>query len=194
MNKKNRGRDLFKKYSRILNILENIISLLPKKTRIILLKTFRNKNGYSGLVVRFILVKSIAKYCGDNVSIHPGVYLFSIDKLSIGNNVSIHPMCYIDAGGEIEIGNDVSIAHSTTILSTTHNYNSLAIPIKDQGLTSKKTIIENNSWIGAKATVISGVRIHEGSIVGAAAVVTKNVASNTIVAGIPAKKIKDRIL
>ena len=154
----------------------------------------RRTLGYKGLVLRYALLKTIAKSCGDNVSIHPDVYLFSVSQMVFGNNVSIHPMCYIDASGEIDIGNDVSIAHATTILSTTHTFDNLDVPIKDQQIEKRKTVIEDNVWIGAKATILCGNVICSGSVVAAGAVVTHDVSANTIVAGVPARVIGERVL
>jgi len=187
-----RGREQFQKFKPIINILVNFCSVLPEKTRMWLFQHFRMTTGKKGLVIRYVLLKTLAKSCGDNVSIHPSVFLFKLNNLSIGNNVSIHPMCYIDATGEIEIRDDVSIAHGVTILSTTHTFSETLVPIKNQKTQIKKTTIQSNVWIGAKVTILYGNRIGEGSIIGANSVVTKNIESNTICAGIPAKVIKKR--
>ena len=157
-----------------------------------MLVCFRSTKGYKGLVIRYALLKSLAKSCGDNVSIHPDVYLFSVSNLNLGDNVSIHPMCYIDASGEIDIGSDVSIAHAVTILSTSHTFAEHDVPIKDQTVEMKKTVIDNNVWIGAKATVLCGNMVSSGSVIAAGAVVTHDVPANTVVAGVPARVIKER--
>lgn len=154
---------------------------------------FRGKKGIVGIAIRYIVLKSILPDLGDNVSIHENVYLYSPENLHIGNNVSIHPMCYIDATGGIDIGDDVSIAHSVTIMSSTHNYSSLEISIKDQDVYCINTKISDNVWIGAKATILSGVIINSGSIVGANALVSKDVECNMIVGGVPAREIKKRV-
>ena len=65
-------------------------------------------------------------------------------------------------------------------------------PIKEQGLTLLETKICDNVWIGAKATILGGVIINSGAVVGAGAVVTKNVMENAVVTGGPAKNIKFR--
>jgi acetyltransferase-like isoleucine patch superfamily enzyme len=101
-------------------------------------------------------------------------------------------MSYIDAFGGISIGNDVSIAHGVTILSSNHNYQSQLLPIKDQGMEMRYTKIEDDVWIGAKATVLGGVTICKGTIVAAGAVVTKTFKPNQIIAGIPANVIGER--
>ncbi|RIE04487.1 acyltransferase [Cohnella faecalis] len=137
-------------------------------------------------------MKTIAKSCGNNVACHTNVYFFNPENISIGNNVSIHPMCYIDASGGIEIGSDVSIAHGNTIMSATHAYENVYIPIADQGIVLKKVVIKDNVWLGAKATIVCGVTIHSGSIVGANSVITKDTLPNSIVGGVPAKVIKYR--
>ena len=116
---------------------------------------------------------------------------FNVDKMKFGNNVSVHPMCYFQASGGIEIGNDVSIAHGVTLMTQNHSYEDRNIPIKDQPVISKPIIIEDNVWIGAKATVLYGRRIGKNSVIAAGAVVTKDVPPNTVVAGVPARVIKE---
>ena len=153
---------------------------------------FRNTNGLLGIGIRYILLKSIAKKCGDNVSIHRGVYLLSPENLVLGSNISIHPMCYIDATGGIIIEDNVSIAHGTTILSSTHSFNQLDVPIKDQPLEFHETKILENVWIGCKTTILSGITINSGSIVGANSLVNKDVNNNQIVGGSPARKLSER--
>jgi len=187
-----RGREKFEKYYKIILILYYMVNYLPKAIRKKILVWFRNTTGNKGLVLRYVLLKSLAKSMGKNVSVHPSVFLFHVENLTIGNNVSLHPMCYIDAAGEIFIGNDVSIANGCTIMSSTHNYEDLNIPIKDQKETLKKVIIYDNVWIGARATILAGINIKSGAIVGANSVVTKETNENEIVAGCPAKVIKNR--
>ena len=187
------GRVKFHKYKKIINFFSKCVSILPEKIRIKTFEAFRGMKGQKGIAIRYIILKTIAKQCGDNVAIYPDVYIFDVQKLSIGENVSIHPMCYIDAGaqGSITIGDDVSIAHGVTILGFNHRYDIKNIPIKDQGNDEYDTNIENNVWIGAKATILAGVTIKETAIIAAGAVVTKDVESHSIVGGVPAKLIKN---
>lgn len=190
---KKRGRESFNRYKILINLLTRIIKIIPYKIRVYVFTRLRMLQGIVGIGLRYIFLKSIAKNIGENVSIHPGVYIFNIDNLDIGNNVSIHPMSYIEAMGGVSIGNDVSIAHSATILSANHVFQNINKPIKDQGLVYHKTIIRDNVWIGAKATILSGVEVNEGTIIAAGAVVTKETLNNSIVGGIPAEIIKIRI-
>ncbi len=187
-----RGRDKFNRYESIFMICVRLVALLPLRLRKVLFSHSRNIQGLKGFGIRYILVRSLARKCGKNVSIRPGVYLFNVERISLGDNVSIHPMCYIDASGGIEIGNDVSIAHGVTIMSTSHTYGRHDIPIKDQDVVEKSVIINSNVWSGAKATILGGNVIGSGSIVAAGCVVTHNVESDVIVGGVPGKIIKKR--
>lgn len=188
-----RGRYLFDKVKPTLSFLSKCLCILPYSMRYKLFEHYRMTKGIKGIALRYILLKTLCKACGNNVAIESSVYLLNPARLSLGNNVSINPMCYIEAAGEISIGNDVSIAHGVTVMSTSHQYTNLEIPIKDQGISYEKVVIGSNVWIGAKATILSGTTIRSGVIVGANAVVTKDVPENTIVGGVPARLIKSRV-
>lgn len=187
-----RGRDLFEKFKPIMNILVNIISVFPAAINYRVFVMIRNVNGKLGLGLRYIYLKALCKDCGDNVSVHPGVYLFSLHNLSIGNNVSIHPLCYIDASAGIDIGDDVSIAHSVSILSTTHNFDNLEMAINNQGTEEGKVIISDNNWIGCKVTITYNLTIGNGNVIGANTLVNKNISDNNVVGGVPMKIIRNR--
>lgn len=124
---------------------------------------------------------------GKHTSIHMGCF-FSGNKISIGDNTVVARKCYLDGRtGFIRIKNNVSIAPETYILSMTHQVNS---PIFDT--VSKDVTIDDYVWIGARVMILPGVNAGKGSVLGAGAVVTKNVEPYTIVAGSPAKKIGER--
>lgn len=185
------GRQKFDMVKSLLLILSKVCKIFPMSLRKKLLQHYRKTKGMKGIAIRYILLKSIAKQCGNNVSIHEDVYILSPEKLVIGDNVSIQPMCYIDATGEMEIGNNVSIAHLATVLSTTHTFDLIDIPIKYQPVLYKKTVIKDDVLICSKATIVYGITINSHSVVGANSVVTKDVPENKVVAGAPAKVIKD---
>lgn len=187
-----RGREKFDKFKIIIHFLVSMCLFIPLKYRIKLFESCRMIKGYVGITLRYILLKSIARKCGDNVSIHPGVYLLNPQNASFGSNVSVHPMCYIEAYGSVVIENDVSIAHGVTIMSTEHVFDEISIAINDQGTVCNEVIIKSNVWIGAKATILAGKKIETGCVIGAGSVVTKNVEKNLVVAGVPAKRINIR--
>lgn len=191
-----RGRDKFNRFKPIIYFMVKIYSVLPFKMRNKLFEHYRMTRGNTGLLIRYVLLKTLTKNCGDNVSIHPNVYLLNPQYLSVGDNVSIQPMCYIECGnsesGGVRIGNDVSIAHGVSIMATSHKFEGFNIPIKDQGISEREVIIEDGVWIGAKATVLYGRTLGMSSIIGANAVVTQDAPKNTIVGGVPARIIRVR--
>ncbi len=191
-----RGRDTFKKIKWLLSFFVSFYRLFPVKTRKKLLERHRYTRGKLGIGLRYALLKSLAAYCGDNVSVFEGVYLLNPQNLRVGNNVSIQPMCYIECGKDpalpLIIEDDVSIAHGATLMATTHTYSDLNLPIKDQPVETKALHIHENVWIGAKASILAGVTLASGCIIGAGAVVTKDTKENTIYGGVPARVIKER--
>lgn len=105
--------------------------------------------------------------------------------VSIGERVFINEGLDVMAAGSITIENDVLIGPQVTILTSNHDFKDLAI------LKNKPVVIKERAWIGAKAVLCPGVTIGEGAVVAAGAVVTKDVASHTLVGGNPAKYIKN---
>lgn len=184
------GKQMFDKFEFIITLMVRIDSIIPRKINEFLFVLCKNITGKAGQLIRYILLKNLALKCGRNVSISENVWIYKFKTLSIGDNVSIHQMCYIDAGGGIDIGNNVAIAHSSTVISAEHTYSDLDISIKYNPVILKKTIIEEDVWIGCGARILGGVIIHSHSIVAAGAVVVKDVPTHTIVGGVPAKKIK----
>ena len=186
------GRDKFAKYKRLIDCIARVHQMVPRAGKRWLANLYRGMNGTKGIVLRYALYKSICPKFGDCVSIFPNVYIMNAENLSIGDNVSIHPMSYLEAYGGIEIGNEVSIAHGVTIMSVSHGYKDLDIPIRRQELIPMSVKLEDDIWIGAKATLLGGVCVGNGSIVGANAVVTKDIPPFSISAGCPARIINSR--
>lgn len=186
------GREIFEKYDSTIRFLIRVTRVVPRRLRVWLLYIYRNRSGKIALLIRYLVISTLAKNVGKNVVISPGVYFRHINNLSIGNNVSIHEMCYIDAEGEIVIGSDVSIAHRTSILSSNHGYRRTDIPIKYQEMEPAKTVINDNVWIGCGCVILAGNEIGTGCVIGANSTITKSVPSNSIAVGSPAKVINKR--
>jgi maltose O-acetyltransferase len=110
--------------------------------------------------------------------------------VEIGNNSGIGDNAWL---GAVKIGDNVMMAPNVTILSRNHVFEDKLIPMSKQGVTEDNpVIISDDVWIGTRAIILPGVTIGKGSIIGAGAVVTKNVPEYTIVAGNPARVIKQR--
>lgn len=95
------------------------------------------------------------------------------------------------AGGPIKIGNNVRIANFIILETTGHNIDDVDCLIREQTIYRKPVVIEDDVWIGDRATVI-GCKLGKGSVVAAGAVVINDVAPYTVVGGVPAKVIKLR--
>ncbi|MBX2895944.1 MAG: acyltransferase [Cyclobacteriaceae bacterium] len=114
------------------------------------------------------------------------LYTGPTGKLIVGKNSRLNGV-HIDARQLIVIGENVRIAPYTIILDS--DFHDLQNHFED-GI-NKPVVIENNVWIATRATILKGVTIGEGAVVAAGAVVTKNVPAFTVVAGVPARPIKN---
>ena len=92
--------------------------------------------------------------------------------------------------GPVTIGNHVNLAQGITVTALNHNFEDPNKRIDEQGISTMPVVIEDDIWIGANAVILPGVTIGHHSVVAAGAVVTKNVPPHSLVAGVPAKVIK----
>ncbi len=127
------------------------------------------------------------------VEIHQGVVLDCWGgSIQIGQNVFIGPYSVIYGHGGVKIGRDTLIAMHTCILSSNHTIPDRNIPIRSQPDIPLPVTIGKDVWLGARVTVLGGVTIGDGCIVGAGAVVTKDLPPYSIAVGIPARVIRQR--
>ena len=93
--------------------------------------------------------------------------------------------------GPVSIGSHVNLAQGITVTALNHNFAEKDLRIDEQGISTNPVTIGNDIWIGANAVILPGVTIGDHSVVAAGAVVTKDVPPHTLVAGVPAKIIKE---
>lgn len=138
---------------------------------------------------------------GKNPYIGRMVYMWAKHTIVIGDNFYIGKFSQIEC--DVEIGNNVIFANHVGLVGRyDHHYQQIGVPtrlssqIRDKDYNWKglneKIIIEDDVWVGYGAIILSGVKIGQGSIIAAGSVVTKNVDSFSIYAGVPAKKIMNR--
>ncbi|MCI6187326.1 MAG: acyltransferase [Spirochaetia bacterium] len=113
--------------------------------------------------------------------------------LIVGHHSSIGAASYIGCSGKIIIGNNVMIGPHCTMIAENHNFAKLDIDMNKQGVSNKGIEIKDNVWIGANVTILDGVTVESGCILAAGTVLTKSTEPNGIYAGVPAKRIKDRV-
>ena len=139
------------------------------------------------------LIRPAFRKCGKNFVFDPtGNYSYS--TIEVGDDVFIGPgACFAASESFISIGSHVMFGPGVTIMGGDHNFRQVGrymtdvkekLPENDQGV-----VIEDDVWVGARATVLKGVRIERGAVVAAGAVVTKSVGRYSIVGGVPARAI-----
>jgi acetyltransferase-like isoleucine patch superfamily enzyme len=123
---------------------------------------------------------------GRDSSVHMGVFVTG-DRIKLGNNVVVNRRCYLDGRMGVEVRNNVSISPEVYIVSLEHDPDSPVFATR-----GGTVVIEDHVWIGARALITPGVRIGEGAVIGAGAVVTKDIRPYRIAVGVPAREIRDR--
>ena len=163
---------------RVLNYLTNeIVSHVP-----------------SFAVRRLWYVHVLGVELGPHAGVHRGCYLWFYGPrqlrrsgLGIGAYSRINRDCCLDARGPLRIGDNVSVSPEVVILTAQHQVANETFAVELRPVT-----IEDHVWIGTRAMIMPGVTLGRGSVVAAGAVVSRDVAPLTIVAGVPAKPVGTR--
>lgn len=176
----------------------------------------RSWPGLSGSQLRSWRLRRRLRSLGSRASIGRGCDVLNPENISVGSRFSCGSNCFISAEGNgcIEIGSRVSlntnvhinasingriilgdsvlIGPNVVIRGSDHVFERRDIYIRDQGHVTGQIIIESDVWLGANVTVLKNVRIGQGAVVAAGAVVVADVPAYTVVAGVPARVIKVR--
>jgi len=114
------------------------------------------------------------------------------EGLTVGDNSNVGHFAFIGCSGYIEIGDCVLMGPRVTLLAENHNFADVGLPIKLQGVERAGISIGDDCWLGAGCIVLAGVSIGKGSVVAAGAVVAEDVPPMTVVAGVPARVVRER--
>ena len=112
--------------------------------------------------------------------------------LTVGDNITLTQGIFISAHEAVNIGDDVLVGEYSSLRDANHQTEDLVSPINQQPMVYKAINISDNVWIGRGCAILSGVSIGCGAVIASNAVVTKDVATNVIAAGVPAKPIRNR--
>lgn len=127
-----------------------------------------------------------------NLWLSCGVTTGNHGYFEIGDYSFIGPNAVIGAGGSIIIGSHVQIGPNVMITAENHIFSNHERLIDEQGLSHQGINIEDNCWIGGGAIILDGVNIGHGSVIGAGAVVTKNLRPFSVAMGVPARVVRSR--
>ncbi|WP_225931183.1 acyltransferase [Leptolyngbya sp. 7M] len=129
----------------------------------------------------------------ENVGIDRGVDIKAHGGcIEIGRGSYIGPYVCMAGPGHIKVGENCMIAAHSGIYANNHIFVDPMTPIKDQGTTNEGIVIEDDCWLGTGVKVLDGVTIGQGSVIGAGAVVTKDIPPYSVAVGIPAMVISQR--
>lgn len=145
-----------------------------------------------GNIKRTVFYERTLKDCGSNLLIYPLTSIHFPQNIKIGNNVKLNRGVFITANTYIKIGDNVMIGPYTVINSGNHIYEDSTKLIQEQGHKVGKIQIEEDVWIGSNVTILAGVKIGKGSVIGAGAVVNNNIPDYSVAVGVPAKVVKKR--
>lgn len=131
---------------------------------------------------------------GNNTRIDRGVRILSTNKsaIQIEDEARIGLYSVLNGGDSITVGRKVLVSGFVYLQTSMHGYSNKDEFVQDQGYSHAPVILEEDCWLGTHVVVLPGIVIGKGAVVGSNAVVTKDVEPYHVVAGIPAKSIKER--
>jgi acetyltransferase-like isoleucine patch superfamily enzyme len=138
--------------------------------------------------------ESYAVVVGERTVIHENVIIATQGGyVHLGKDVSLHPFSVVYGYGGVAIGDGTRIATSTIIVSSTHG---IADPDRriSESWSGTGIYIGEDVWVGAGARILDGIRIGNRSVIGAGAVVTKDIPDASIAVGVPARVVKKRFV
>lgn len=129
-------------------------------------------------------------HIGSKSVIRTGAELKVDGKLKIGHRVLIGAWTTLSVLDELHIGDDCLLAERVSIRDHDHRFEQPSVPVADQGYRVATIRLGNNVWLGAGVTLLKGVSLGDGCVVGANAVVTRSFPAGCVLAGVPARVIQ----
>jgi acetyltransferase-like isoleucine patch superfamily enzyme len=130
---------------------------------------------------------------GAHCTVHEFACLYGNEgSILLGDRVTVHPFTILYGDGNITVGNDVQISAHVVIVSDNLRFKDPETVISRQGRDRDGVIIDDDVWIGTHASILDGVHVAKGCVIGAGAVVTRSTDPFGVYAGVPAKQIEER--
>jgi len=135
--------------------------------------------------------KRLFRVCGQNVNVERGANFYTGWEIELGDNSTLGINCMIPY--DLKVGKDVMMGPYVVIIGENHIFDRIDIPMRLQGYTNYPPVrIDDDVWIGSRAIILPGIAIGKGAVIGAGAVVTKDVPPFAICGGNPARVIRFR--
>lgn len=147
-----------------------------------------------------VLEPGVLVFHPENIRLGSNIYIghyailngYHNGQLSIGDNSWIGPQCFLHGAGGLEIGSRVGLGPAVRILTSFHAEEGPDVSVLYSDIRMKEVVIEDDCDLGIGTTILPGVRIGRGSVIGAGAVVTRDVEPYSIMAGVPARLVRRR--
>ena len=150
--------------------------------------TFRLNAAYhTPTEVRAFLSELFGYDVPSSLRVFPPFYTDFGKNIAIGENVFINACCHFQDHGGVVIGDGSQIGHNVVFATLNHGLS----PEDRKHTYPAPIVLGRNVWVGSNSTILQGVTIGDNAVVAAGSVVTKDVAANTVVGGVPAKAIKE---
>jgi putative colanic acid biosynthesis acetyltransferase WcaF len=137
--------------------------------------------------LRCALLRAWGARIGTGTAIGTGTTVLGIEHLEIGSRTRIGWRCLLDARGGLAIGDDVEISDDVQFITAHHEPQS-----SDFHAITAAISVGDHTWIASRATVLDGVTVGVGAVIGACALVSRSVCSRTVAVGIPARAVGSR--
>jgi maltose O-acetyltransferase len=164
---------------------------VKRRIKTIFLELINYKLKLTGYIPSHFIRRFVYRFWGIKIgkgsTIHMGAIFYNPRNIKIGEDTIIGENCVLDGRDKLIFGNHVDLASEVMIYNGEHDIND-----EKFGPMYAPVVIEDYVFIGPRAIILPGVTIKKGAVVAAGAVVTKDVAENMVVAGVPAKPIYER--
>lgn len=166
---------------------DEIVALMEQASNEARKITFRLNSAYhTPDAVRTLLSKLFGYRVPETFRVFPPFYTDFGKNITVGENVFVNACCHFQDHGGVTLGDGCQIGHNVVFATLNHEL----APEKRAITYPAPIVLGKNVWVGSNATILQGVTIGDNAVIAAGAVVTKDVAANTIVGGVPAKFIK----
>lgn len=181
--------EVFKEYVKTRRALdtEDIHRFMDEMSNMARRVTFRMNTAYhTPDEVRELLSGLFGYEVPQSLRVFPPFYTDFGKNITVGEHVFINACCHFQDHGSVTIGDGCQIGHNVVFATLNHR-----LAPEERKITYPAPIVlGKNVWVGANVTILQGVTIGDNAVIAAGAVVTKDVAANTVVGGVPAKFIK----